>query len=300
MNLKKLPKFSDRLPFVYIEKAIIERDNYCWLCHQESSHSKIPIAQYTAIMIGPGVSITHAAICLAAEMNTLLLFVGEEGVRFYCSGLGGTRKSRNFLRQVELFSDKKLHMQIVLKMYEMRFGAKLDENLTINQIRAAEGNRVRSIYVKEAKKNGLEWNKRDYKFQSWDYSDVMNKALSCANACLYGISHAAIVSCGFSPALGFVHTGHMTSFVFDIADLYKTDISVPLAFSTIAQHKLDTIPNIERCIRIACRDIFAEKQLLSTIVKDILTLFEITGDEEEDKMTLWSPEAGIDKPIKEL
>ena len=70
---------------------------------------------------------------------------------------------------------------------------------------------------------------------------------------------------GYSPALGFIHTGKMLSFVYDIADLYKVDEIVPLAFQTVAESD----QNVERRARLASRDMFRKTKLLERVIPDI-------------------------------
>jgi CRISPR-associated protein Cas1 len=93
----------------------------------------------------------------------------------------------------------------------------------------------------------------------------VNRALSAAHACLYGLCHAAIVATGFSPGLGFVHVGKLLSFVYDIADLYKVEITLPVAF----QITRDGTANIESRARRACRDAFLSSNILGRIVPDM-------------------------------
>jgi CRISPR-associated protein Cas1 len=123
----------------------------------------------------------------------------------------------------------------------------------------------------------------------------VNRALSSANSCLYGVCHAAIVSAGYSPALGFIHTGKQLSFVYDIADLYKTEITIPLAFEVVAEGETD----LEGRVRRACRDEFHGRRLLSRIVPDLERALAVTGladegfdDDEARPGGLWDPEEG--------
>ena len=125
----------------------------------------------------------------------------------------------------------------------------------------------------------------------------MNRALSAANSCLYGVCHAAILSIGYSPALGFIHTGKQLSFVYDIADLYKVELTIPLAFRTTAENPQD----LERHVRLQCRDVFRESRLIQRIIPDIRQALGDGGEEEEfvpDEdpalpIELWTPTAEL-------
>src|SRR5262249_49493667 len=171
--------------------------------------------------------------------------------------------------------------------------------LTLRQIRGKEGIRVREAYAKAGRATGIKWSGRAYQRDQWSAADPVNRALSAANSCLYGICHAAIVSAGYSPALGFIHTGKMLSFVYDIADLYKADTTIPLAFHTVAEGET----NLESRIRRACRDMFQSERLLQRIIPDIERSLDIPillqGQEvdfDADDAApggLWDPETGV-------
>ena len=158
-----------------------------------------------------------------------------------------------------------LRLGVVMRLYRMRFSEELDDSLTLEQIRGKEGVPVRQAYVRASAATGVPWAGRSYKRDQWNYADPVNRALSAANSCLYGICHAAIVSAGYSPALGFIHTGKMLSFVYDVADLYKTEVAILAAFHMVAEG----IENLESRVRHACRDLFRTTRLLQRIVPDI-------------------------------
>jgi CRISPR-associated protein Cas1 len=186
--------------------------------------------------------------------------------------MGETRNAANFLHQARLWAHEGFHMQVVRRLYQMRFSEKFEPALSLQQIRGMEGVRVREAYAKAAQEAGITWEGRSYKRDEWSKADPANRALSVSNSCLYGICHAAIVSAGFSPALGFIHTGKMLSFVYDVADLYKTEITVPMAFRAAAEGKQP----LERHVRIACRDQFVSTRLLERIIPDIQSALMLT------------------------
>lgn len=231
-------------------------------------------------MLGPGTTVTHAAIRTLAECGCLVAWCGEQGVRFYAQGMGETRSSARLLQQARLWANEESRLRIVRRMYEMRFGEPIPPELTLRQIRGKEGARVRAAYFRNAERFGIEWSNRRYDRLNWDAADPVNRALSAANSCLYGVCHAAIVALGYSPAIGFIHTGKMLSFVYDVADLYKTEITLPAAFLEAAKGG----PNLESRVRRRCRDLFAQQDLLGRIVADLDTLF---GEPDEDTAELF-------------
>ena len=297
-DLHSLPKVRDSWSFPYLEHCRIDQEDKAIAAHDVKGKVPIPCASLTTLMLGPGTSITHAAVKALADNGCLVLWTGEGAVRFYALGMGETRASRNLIWQARVSSHPDARLQVVRRMYEMRFPEPLDRALTIEQIRGMEGIRVRAAYAEASKTTGVPWFGRSYKRDDWAKADPINRALSAANSCLYGVCHAAIVSAGFSPALGFVHTGKMLSFVYDIADLYKTEVTIPMAFQAVAAN----VEHVEREIRLGCRDAFYAKRLLHRIIPDIehaLGIKARRGDDGNDydsglnlQGTLWDPESG--------
>lgn len=273
-DLHELPKLRDSLTYLYLEHARIEQKYKAVELVDEDGRTMIPAAALTVLMLGPGTSITHAAVKALADNGCLIVWCGEDATRCYAQGGGETRKAYHLLQQAELVSDPRKRYQVVLRMYRYRFDDQLDPELSLPQIRGLEGVRVREAYAKASREYGVEWRGRRYDRKSWGAGDPINRALSAANALLNGLCHAAIVSGGYSPALGFIHTGKQLSFVYDIADLYKLDVTIPAAFSVVAESK----QKVEPRVRQACREAFKEHRLLSRILPDIDLLLDISQE----------------------
>ncbi len=276
-NYHMLPKLRDSLSYLYIEHAVLERKDSAVLVLQETGRTSVPVANLCVILLGPGTSITHAAVSLLTENGVSLVWCGEDGCHYYAQGMGETHRARHMLHQAELVSDPRLRQEVVLRMYAMRFGADLDPDLTIDQIRGMEGVRVRTAYAEASKKYGVEWQGRSYNRSNWNEADPVNRALSAANAILHGLCHAAIVSGGYSPALGFLHTGWHLAFVYDIADLYKTRLTVPVAFQIAAETEFE----VEKRARQTCRERIREEKLLEKILPDIDRLLQLKEPDPE-------------------
>lgn len=295
-DLYLLPKVRDSFSYLYVEHCRIDQDAKSIALHDADGKTCVPCANLTLLLVGPGTTITHAAVKTLSDSGCLVMWTGEMGVRFYAAGMGETRAARNLLLQSYLCSIPKFRVRVVRRMYEMRFGEELAPDLSIQQIRGKEGVRVRTAYQQASRATGVEWSGRSYKRDSWKDADPVNRALSAANSCLYGICQAAIVSAGFSTALGFVHTGKMLSFVYDIADLYKADITIPMAFQAVAEGE----DNLESRVRHACRDEFHQEKLLPRIIPDIQESLNIPIDESDEIFDfdeaapgdLWDPETG--------
>jgi len=298
-DLHVLPKFSDGWSYLYVEHCRIDREARAVAIHDESGRVPVPCANLALLMLGPGVSITHAAISVLADHGCLVAWCGEEGVRFYAMGMGETRSAANFLHHARMWGHEGCRMQVVRRLYQVRFSEKLAPELTLQQIRGMEGVRVRDAYARAARETGVPWSGRSYRRDKWSNADPVNRALSAANSCLYGLCHAAIVSAGFSPALGFIHTGKMLSFVYDVADLYKADVTIPVAFRAAAEEK----DGLERRVRLTCRDEFVSTRLLERIIPDVQTALMLpkrgtTGDgapfdhDAAAPGSLWDPVEG--------
>ncbi len=273
-DLHILPKIRDSLTYLYVEHATIDRHENSIALWDKEGCTPAPASSLCVLMLGPGTRITQAAITMLADNNCLTVWCGEENVRFYAWGTGGTRSAAPLLHQARMVSNETLRLEVVRRMYRMRFEGDLDPALTVEQLRGMEGARVRETYKKFSNDTGVAWEGRSYDRTRWNNTDLVNKALSCANSCLYGLCHAAILATGYSPGLGFIHTGKQLSFVYDIADLYKAELTIPLAFSVAA----DAPAQLERTVRLRCRDIFRESRLLQRIIPDIRRALNAPAD----------------------
>ncbi|WP_207389749.1 type I-E CRISPR-associated endonuclease Cas1e [Stutzerimonas kirkiae] len=260
--LKPLP-MKDRISMIFVRYGQIDvLDGAFVLIDKNGVRKHIPVGSVACIMLEPGTRISHAAVNLAATVGTLLVWVGESGVRLYSSGQPGGSRADRLLYQARLALDDELRLKVVRKMYEVRFGEPAPSRRSVEQLRGIEGARVRGTYKLLAQQYKVNWQSRNYDRNKWDAADIPNRCLSAATACLYGITEAAVLAAGYAPAVGFIHTGKPLSFVYDIADLYKFETVVPLAFRIAA--KSPTEP--EREVRLACRDLFRSDRLLGRII----------------------------------
>jgi CRISPR-associated protein Cas1 len=257
---------KERVSLVFIEKGQIDvKDGAFVVIDETGIRTHIPVGSIACIMLEPGTRVSHHAAALAARAGTLLVWVGEAGVRLYAAGQPGGARSDRLLYQAKLALDDSARLKVVRKMYEIRFGEAPPERRSVEQLRGIEGARVRKLYQLLAKQAGVEWKGRNYDHTEWDNSDTANRCLSSATACLYGICEAAVLAAGYAPAIGFIHTGKPLSFVYDIADLFKFDEIVPHAFKIAAKN----YPNPEREVRLMCRDVFRQSRILKKIIPTI-------------------------------
>jgi CRISPR-associated protein Cas1 len=287
-DLAALPRVADSWTFLYTEMVRIERADYAIELRDKTGRVHVPVASISVLLLGPGSTITHAAVLALAESGCSIVWCGEGVGRFYACGNGETRRAHHLEAQATAWASKKKHLEVVRRLYSMRFTDGLPDDLTIEQIRGHEGVRVRDAYARLSKETGIEWTRRSYKQGDWGAADPVNRALSAANASLYGVVHAALVATGFAPGLGFLHVGKLLSFVYDIADLYKVEMTVPAAFRAAR----DGSPGLESRTRRLCRELFHGEKLLERILPDVQQVLGLApqkarvvlhrGDAEDD------------------
>lgn len=291
-EVTELVRAEDRLSFVYFEHCTIGRDDNAITATDNTGVVHIPAATLSVLMLGPGTRVTHQAMTVIGENGATVIWVGERGVRMYAFGKPLTHSSALLQRQAELVSNTRKRLSVARQMYQMRFPNEDVSGLTMQQLRGREGARIRRIYRECSARTGVEWDKRTYDHDDFMAGSEINKALSAAHTCLYGLAHAAIVALGCSPGLGFVHVGHERSFVYDIADLYKAEVSIPVAFETAAAEPED----IGSATRHNLRDAVYDLKLLKRMVKDIRMLLGLPEPNETtqnaDHVGLWDDRAG--------
>ncbi len=263
--LKPIP-IKDRISVAHVEKGNIDvLDGSFVVVDKNGVRTHIPVGGLVCIMLEPGTRVSHAAVTLASRVGCLLVWVGDSGVRLYASGQPGGARADRLLYQAKLALDDEARLKVVRKMYEIRFKEKPPEKRSIEQLRGIEAVRVRKMYELFSRQYGVKWICRNYDYDEWESGDVPNRCLSSATACLYGVTEAAILAAGYAPAVGFIHTGKPQSFVYDIADLFKFETVVPMAFRIASKNP----KNPEREVRIACRDSFRQSRLLHRIIPTI-------------------------------
>ena len=254
---------KERVSMLFLERGALDvLDGAFVLVDKNGVRTQIPIGAVACLMLEPGTRVSHAAVVLAARVGCLLVWVGEAGVRLYAAGQPGGARADRLLYQARLALDDSSRLNVVRKMYELRFNGPVPARYSVDQLRGMEGARVREMYVQMARRAGVPWKGRRYDPEEWGSGDLPNRCLSAGTACLYGVCEAAILAAGYAPAIGFIHSGKPRSFVFDVADLFKFETVVPAAFRVAARRS----PAPERDVRLACRDLFRETRLLKRII----------------------------------
>ncbi|MDV2417767.1 type I-E CRISPR-associated endonuclease Cas1e [Corynebacterium tuberculostearicum] len=281
-----LARMSDRISFLYAERCVVNRDGNSLTITDQRGVAYVPATQLAALLLGPGTKITYAAMALLGDAGVTTLWGGERGVRYYAHGRPPAKSSRMAEIHAQVICNQRKRLDCARRMYALRFPGEDVSGLTMSQLRGREGARMKRIYAAEAERTGVYWNRRSYDPNDFDSSDPINQALTAGSAALYGVAHAVIAALGFVPALGVVHTGTDRSFVYDVADLYKAEISIPAAFDAVAAQQGS--PSIE--VRRRIRDQVVSHRLMPRMVRDLKALFDAPDDVlvSDAELMLWS------------
>jgi CRISPR-associated protein Cas1 len=272
-------QLKDRLSFFYVERGGLTVVDGCLVLtdNDERVQYEVPARATVSIMVGPGTTVSTEAMRLAASYGVLVTWVGEHGVRCYSAGRPWGETAGWLEKQVRCYADPQLTLRVAREMFYRRFGQRM-ERRSIDQLRGIEGARVRELYKLKAAEHGIRWTGRRYfPGNPFGETDGPNLALNVANTCLYGLVETAVHATGMSPALGFIHRGGRLSFVLDVADLYKMDHIVPLAFAIVARRggrDSKVWAGLEGDVRRAARDHFRASKLLDRIVDDMTSLID--------------------------
>lgn len=227
-----LPQVKDRYPFLYLERGRLEIDDSSikWI-DAECNVVPLPVATLNALLLGPGTTVTHEAVKIAAAANCSICWVGEDSLLFYAAGFQPTADTRNLKQQVDLASDAQKSLEVARRMFARRFPDADLQGKTLQEMMGMEGHRVRTLYQQKAQEYQVGWKGRQFVPGKFELGDVTNQILTAANAALYGILCSAVHGMGYSPHIGFIHSGSPLPFIYDLADLYKEQLCIDLAFS---------------------------------------------------------------------
>lgn len=227
-----LPQVKDKYPFLYLERGRLEIDDSSikWI-DAEGNVVPLPVATLNTLLLGPGTSVTHEAVKTAAAANCSICWVGEDSLLFYAAGFLPTADTRNLKAQIALASNERTALDIARMMFAKRFPDAELEGKSLSSMMGMEGNRVRALYQQKAQEYGVGWRGRHFTPGKFQLSDITNQVLTATNAALYGIVCSAVHAMGYSPHIGFIHSGSPLPFVYDLADLYKEHLCIDLAFS---------------------------------------------------------------------
>lgn len=232
--LETIPPVRERWTPLYLEHGRIEVDDASvkWI-GADRLVMRIPVATLSALLLGPGTTITHAAIKACAVCDTPVCWVGEQGLHFYASAAATSHDNDHARLQAALATNSRTRDAVARKMFTARFPDIDVSKYSVKELRGFEGRRVKRLYQDMGLKYGVSWKGRRYDASHWDLADGINRAVSAANAALYALVTAVVTSMGYLPQLGFIHTAGAIPFVYDVADVYKPVTTLPAAFETL-------------------------------------------------------------------
>ncbi len=263
-----LPTASARIGILTLERARIAVEGGTVVAHTGDVVLALPTHTLTALFLGPGTTLTHRAAADLADAGVTVVWTGSGAVRAYSTVTPLAVRAQLLHRQVSAWADRQQRLTVARRLYALRFpddaAAQL---LTMEELRSAEGRRVRDRYRDAAAEHGLTWVRRD---TDWDRSDDLNRAITTAYQALYGAALAAIQALGLHPGLGFIHTGNAHAFSYDIADLHKTELGLDTAVAAY----LNTAPGgVERATRRAMNHAMAQNHTVAAMIGALHRLF---------------------------
>lgn len=244
-------RLEDRVSFLYLERCSVRQDRTGVVAisveEKESSvvrrHIQIPVSGMAVLQLGPGTSISAAAMTSCTRAGATVLFTGGGGVPAYSRAVPLTQSARWAIAQAKLVASERNQRKAAVTLYRRQLGLDIDADETsISVMRGIEGRAMKLKYSELAKKHGV----RDFR-RNTNAEDPVNLGLNLGNSLLYGCAASACAAIGVSPALGVIHRGDARSLLFDLADLYKPSVTIPIAFES-ASHE-DPMKFVRREIR---------------------------------------------------
>ncbi len=277
-------RFEDRVSFLYLEHCRVRQEKTGVVAistdledkdHVVRRRVQIPLSGIAVIQLGPGTSISAAAMTSCTRAGATVLITGGGGTPAYTRAVSLTSSARWAIAQARLVSSERHQRKAAVALYRRQLGMDVDpEETSINVMRGLEGRVMKLKYREEAKKWGIRSFKRDT-----SADDPVNVGLNLANGLLYGCAASACASVGVNPALGVIHRGDARSLLFDLADLYKPTVSIPAAFAGSKEE--DPLAFVRREVRSKIH----RQQMLKNMLSVLMEILEPhLPDRDDDRL----------------
>ncbi|MGW5876013.1 type I-E CRISPR-associated endonuclease Cas1e [Nocardiopsis terrae] len=287
LNPSELTRAEDRSSFIYLERCLIHREDNAITAEDGEGTRHIPSATIGVLLLGPGTRVTHQAMALLGDSGAGVVWVGEQGVRYYSGGRALTRRSVFVEAQAAAWANKRTRLDVARAMYLTRFPGENVEGRSRRELLGLEGDRVRACYREQAARTGVEWKGRKFVPGRFDDGDAPNQAVTAAAQCFYGVAQSVVAALGCTPGLGFVHSGNEQSFVLDVADLYKVSVAIPVAFDVAAESDEEVGARTRRALRDRIHELGLLEQCVADVKRLLLPGGEPDGEAEEtDRVSL--------------
>jgi CRISPR-associated protein Cas1 len=270
---------ADRHGLLYLDRGVLSVVDGC--LHFNSGGGVLPAGDYqlphqtlSAILIGPGTSLSHDVLRILARHGTSLVAVGTDATRLYTAPALGPDRSDLARAQARAWADDKQRIAIARKMYARRLGEVLPHT-SIEVLRGIEGARVKESYKLLAQSFGMSWKRREYNRQNPDATDLVNQAINHAATAVRSAAGVAVAAVSALPQLGFIHEDSDQSFVLDIADLYRESVTLRLAFAAAKRMEQGSEETVDRLVRQSAAREFRRVGLVPKMIDDIKSLFGV-------------------------
>ena len=263
---------ADRHGLIWLERGELCVINGCVHFARSKDNAdptvdQIPHQAVSIILLGPGSSVTHDALRLLARHGTMLAAVGLDGVRSYTAPPLMPDRSDIARRQAELWGNPRRRISVARHMYALRLGEVLPHR-DLNTLRGIEGSRVKETYRLMAQTFGVEWHGRRFDRTNPDADDLPNQAINHAATAVQAAAAIATQSVAAIPQLGFIHEDSGQAFVLDIADLFRDQITLKIAFSAVKKSKTSE-ELIERLVRREAAKVFRKETVIPSMIDKI-------------------------------
>lgn len=277
---------ADRHGLLWLERGRLTVEDGCLTfaaAHSDTLDAgeySIPYQAVSMILLGPGTSLTQDVLRLAARHGLLLTAVGEGGVKSYTAPPIGQGRSAVARAQALQWADPERRLDAARRLYAWRFGRILPHR-SIETLRGIEGARIKESYQRVAERYGVPWHGRRYDRSDPVAADLPNQAINHAATFVEAAADIAVAATGAIPSLGFIHEDSSNAFTLDIADLFRVEVALPLAFSTVKACNAQGIVKLEQELRRRAARAFRQEKLIPKMIDKIKELLDV-DDRDRD------------------
>ena len=279
---------ADRHGLIWLSrgKLFVEDGTLRFMCTKsddlDAGDYAIPYQNVSLILLGPGSTVSHDVLRVLARHGTLLAAVGEGGTKFYTAPPMGQGHSNVARAQARLWANADERQSMARRMYAFRFG-KILPHRDITVLRGIEGARMKETYKLAADRFHIPWEGRRYDRSKPNATDIPNQAINHAATFVECAADIAVAAVGALPPLGFIHEDSSNAFTLDIADLFRVEVTIPLAFKVARKALDDSGLIVERALRREAAMEFRRSKLISTMIDRIKDLLHVDDSSSNEK-----------------
>lgn len=268
----RIPQKS-RNGLLYVERCRLSIDNGSLILafEEKGEELELPQQRLNAVLPGPGSSITHDAVRHCSAHGTCLAFVGTDGTRIYTARPLFDRDSTLARQQASWWASETTRVMVAKRMYAKRFG-ETTRTTSLDSLRRMEAAWIKHSYELIAGQIGITWRGRRFDRADPDATDLPNQAINHVVTAIEACVAIAVQATGTLPPLGFLHEDSAKSWEFDLCDLYRTTVTVPIAFGCVKRIREGATDGLDRLCRRAVSKHVRDKAFVDTVIDDIKEL----------------------------